>query len=304
MLWLWSRIVCFCSTPAFWLTTGNKGKGHKTVTAITKPTQEETKQHKRKQSNTRENTTTQKETKQHKRKQHNAKGYKPTQEKTNQHKKDITQHKRKPWTRIVVGLFCSCLQHHGQQVLGAQLAHGLVMAGCPWVAFYFWHHCQLGALVRTVQDQQSGYIHIPQEVDVEFVVQALQSSWLTHRQVQVRLCNETERVHWPGAKAKSQPLAEESSGSARTSWADGDEFGQPLPASWFKTMPVGHAGSCWNLEHRKHLHKVFRDPNGHLYTVGCDCCNGFCGLCNVPCKQTYFQSNVLKKAYGSYKRIL
>ena len=57
------------------------------------------------------------------------------------------------------------------------------------------------------QDLQSGYIHIPQEVDVEFVVQALPSSWLTHRQVQVRLCNETERVHFPGAKPKSQPLA-------------------------------------------------------------------------------------------------
>ena len=48
---------------------------------------------------------------------------------------------------------------------------------------------------------------LPQEVDVEFVVQALPSSWLTHRQVQVRLCNETERVHFPGAKPKSQPLA-------------------------------------------------------------------------------------------------
>lgn len=66
-----------------------------------------------------------------------------------------------------------------------------------------WVH--LFGRVRQVQDQQSGFIHIPGHVDVHYVLQSLSSCWLTHRQVQVQLANESHRVHWPGAKPKCVP---------------------------------------------------------------------------------------------------
>ena len=66
-----------------------------------------------------------------------------------------------------------------------------------------WVH--LFGRVRQVQDQQSGFIHIPGHVDVHYVLQTLSSCWLTHRQVQVQLANESHRVHWPGAKPKCVP---------------------------------------------------------------------------------------------------